>query len=73
MNRFFHENWFLKPSTLPYNLLGQSTNKKYFSQEDQDEWVDKYLKQKINGIFVQVGAVDGVSFSNNFFFERERN
>ena len=73
INKFFHENWFLRPSTLPYNLLGQSTNRKYFSQEHQDEWVDKYLKQKTNGIFLEVGAVDGVSLSNTLFFERERN
>ena len=58
MNRFFDENCFLKLSTLPYNLLGQSKNKKYFSQEHQKKWFDKYLKQKTNGIFVEEGAVD---------------
>ena len=73
VNRFFDENCFLKPSTLPYNLLGQSENKKYFSQEHQNKWFDKYLKQKTNGIFVEEGAIDGVSFSNTLFFKRQRN
>ena len=73
IDHFFHENWFLKPSVLPYNLLGKPTNTKYFSQELQDEWIDQYLKQKTNGIFLEVGAVDGVSLSNTLFFERERN
>ena len=73
INKFFHKDWFLRPSSLPYNLLGQPSDKKFFSQEKQDEWVDKYLKQKSNGIFLEVGAVDGVSISNTLFFERERN
>ena len=73
IDHFFHENWFLKPSVLPYNLLGKPTNTTYFSQELQDEWIDQYLKQKTNGIFLEVGAVDGVSLSNTLFFERERN
>ena len=73
INKFFHKNWFLRPSSLPYNLLGHSSDKKFFSQEKQDEWVDNYLKQKTNGIFLEVGAVDGVSISNTLFFERERN
>ena len=73
INKFFHKNWFLRPSSLPYNLLGKPLDKKFFSQEKQDEWVDNYLKQKSNGIFLEVGAVDGVSLSNTLFFERERN
>ena len=73
INKFFHKNWFLRPSSLPYNLLGQPLNKKFFSQEKQDEWVDNHLKQKTNGIFLEVGAVDGVLISNTLFFERERN
>ena len=73
IDRFFHENWFLKPSSQPYNLLGQPSDTKFFSQNNQDEWVDQFLKQKTNGIFLEVGAVDGVSLSNTLFFERERN
>ena len=55
------------PSTIPYNLLGQSKNKKYFSQEHQDQLVDKYLEQKCNGIFLEGGAVEAVLFSKRFF------
>ena len=73
IHKFFHENWFLKPSSQPYNLLGKPSYTKFFSQNNQDEWVDQFLKQKTNGIFLEVGAVDGVSLSNTLFFERERN
>ena len=73
INKFFNKNWFLRPSSLPYNLLGQPFDTNFFSQEKQDEWIDNYLKQKTNGIFLEVGAVDGVSLSNTLFFERERN
>ena len=54
---------------MSYNLLGKPPNIKYFSQECQDVWVDQYLKQKTNGIFLEVGAVDGISLSNTLFFE----
>ena len=74
MQSFFYEHWFLKPSALPCNLFRQSTNKKYFSQEHQDELIDKYLEQKCNGIFLKVGAVKAVLLSKRFvLFEGKRN
>ena len=47
--------------------------KKYCSQYGQDEFIDKVvLNKKQNGFFVDIGAHDGVSFSNTYFFETER-
>lgn len=46
---------------------------KYFSQYKQDEHIDKVLKQKENGFFVDIGAHDGQDKSNSFFFEKYRN
>ena len=69
---FLHENWFLEPATSPYNLSRQSQSQKYFSQSKQDEFVDKYFKELTSGVFLEVGAADGVTFSNTLFFERER-
>ena len=69
---FLHANWLLKPSTLPYNLSNQFKGKKYFSQDKQDIFVDNYFKNMTNGTFFEVGAADGVTFSNSLFFERER-
>lgn len=67
-----HKDWFLPPSLLPYNLLNYDENTRYFSQEKQDQFVDNYLKEKRNGIFLEVGAANGVRLSNSLFFERER-
>ena len=46
--------------------------KKYNSQYNQDKLVD-FLLKKNNGIFIDIGANDGVSYSNSYFFEKERN
>ncbi len=47
---------------------------KYFSQYSQDVFVDKViLRKKQNGFFVEIGAHDGISFSNTYFLEKYRN
>ena len=47
--------------------------KKYFSQYRQDEFIDKVVfNKKRNGFFVDIGAHDGISFSNSNFFEINR-
>ena len=71
--KFLYDNWFLEPATLPYNLSRQFQSQKYFSQDKQGEFVDKYFQKFRNGIFLEVGAADGITFSNTLFFERERN
>lgn len=47
-------------------------NFKYYSQEGQDKFVDSLLKGKRYGVFVEVGAYDGETFSNSLFFEKYR-
>ena len=68
-----HKDWFSQPSILPYDMQGKPTSNIYFSQDNQDKFVDQYFKQKRNGVFLEVGAGDGIVFSNSLFFERERN
>ena len=47
---------------------------KYYSQFKQDHFLDKYFfKGKRDGVFVDVGAYDGVKNSNTFYFEKELN
>lgn len=56
------------------------TNKKstflkesYFSQYQQDQFLDKILfNKKKNGFFIDIGAHDGVTISNSLFFEKYR-
>lgn len=46
----------------------------YYSQDKQDELLDTHVFRGYKrGIFVEIGAWDGVCFSNTLFFERERN
>lgn len=43
----------------------------YYSQKGQDKLLNEVIfKGKKEGFFVEIGAHDGVSFSNSYFFER---
>lgn len=42
------------------------------SQYNQDYIIDKLLKNKRRGYFIDIGAHDGISLSNSYFFEIER-
>lgn len=44
----------------------------FYSQLGQDKWVQSVLQDKRNGFFVELGACDGVKYSNTLFFEKER-
>jgi FkbM family methyltransferase len=44
----------------------------YCSQLGQDRFIDEFFKQKRNGVFVDIGANEGVQISNTFFLEKER-
>ncbi len=43
----------------------------FFSQDGQDKFVAKLFTHMRNGIFVDVGAYDGVYYSNTLYFEKE--
>src|SRR5438309_1453970 len=46
----------------------------YYSQCKQDKFVNEhFFKNKKNGFFVDIGAHNGVTYSNTFFFEKELN
>jgi FkbM family methyltransferase len=45
----------------------------YHSQILQDKIIDFALMHKKKGAFLDIGAHDGVTFSNTFFFEKTRN
>lgn len=51
-------------------LLGNT----YYSQFGQDKFVnEQFFHDKTNGIFVDIGAHDGIFLSNTYFFEQQRN
>ena len=44
----------------------------YYGQNEQDRILnEKYFDNKKSGVFVDIGAHDGISGSNTYFFERE--
>jgi FkbM family methyltransferase len=46
----------------------------YKSQYNQDRFLnEKFFHNKKNGVFIDIGAHDGVSLSNSYFFEKELN
>lgn len=45
----------------------------YCGQFGEPEYLDKYFNNKTNGIAIEVGAYDGKSGSNTYFFEKYRN
>ena len=44
---------------------------KYYSQAGQDAWVCELFNFKRNGFFVDIGAYDGVKFSNSYTLEQQ--
>jgi FkbM family methyltransferase len=44
-------------------------NDEFFSQYGEDSWIVSNLRPR-RGVFVEVGAYDGISFSNTLYFEQ---
>lgn len=45
--------------------------KQYHSQYGQDGFLVKFFNAKKNGKFIDVGAYDGITFSNTYYLEKE--
>lgn len=73
-----------KFNNLYYRFLTRSVTRLHLSLEElrasgfssqcgQDKWVAEVLcKGVVSGVFVDIGANDGVSFSNTFYLEQKR-
>ncbi|MEJ7627566.1 MAG: FkbM family methyltransferase [Ferruginibacter sp.] len=44
---------------------------KYYSQHGEDFILNKIFKNKKKGFFVEIGCLDGIEFSNSYFFEKK--
>jgi len=42
---------------------------KYYGQHGEDFLLDKIFKGKKNGFYVEIGCLDGIEFSNTYYFE----
>src|SRR5207244_12639635 len=55
-------------------IVADSTaeHSRYYSQHSQDRFIDNFLLHgKRDGVFVDVGAYDGIALSNTYYFEKE--
>lgn len=43
----------------------------YSSQYGQDKYIAELLNQKQNGVFIDIGAHNGVNISNSYYFEKK--
>lgn len=53
--------------------MSNGANLEYYSQYGQDKFLDELFNHKENGVFIEIGAYDGIRFSNTYFFEKFRN
>ncbi len=53
-----------------FEITKQMTYKQYYSQHGQDGFLEKFFNYKKNGKFIDIGAYDGVTFSNTYYLEK---
>ena len=62
-----------KETSITKNGHIKLTENPYHSQIGQDQFLDEFVfKKKRKGFFVEIGAVDGIHYSNTLFFEKNR-
>ena len=44
----------------------------YKSQLGQDRFIDRHYKEKTNGVYLDIGAHNGLDYSNTYFLEKYR-
>jgi FkbM family methyltransferase len=50
------------------------SNKIYYGQHLEDKYIiENFFKNKTNGFFVELGALDGIQFSNTYYLENHMN
>lgn len=62
----------LKNNSDHLTLEEQLRDEGYYSQFGQDKWIlEKFFPGKDNGTFVDIGANDGITFSNTYLLEQK--
>ena len=56
-----------------FNLQLEKPDLEHYSQIGQSEIVDKMLRNRSGGFYIECGAAGGEGFSNSLFFEKSRN
>lgn len=64
-------NKFISLTLIILYCFGEDISPVYYSQFKQDEYLNNAIfKNKKNGVFIDIGAYDGVLLSNSYFFEK---
>ena len=58
--------------TFLYKFLKKNYFKKYYALNNLDKKLEKYLNYN-DGYFIELGANDGISQSNTYFYEKKKN
>ncbi|MEX0940424.1 MAG: FkbM family methyltransferase [Candidatus Babeliales bacterium] len=54
-----------------FGLYYQTTNTQFYSQNNQDQFIyEQFFKDDKKGFFIDIGANDGITYSNTYFFEK---
>lgn len=71
-NRLNSNYELIKKSSFPQSKKSASPGSKvFYSQFGEDTWIVNNLKLPKTGVFVDVGAADGITFSNTYYFEKQ--
>jgi FkbM family methyltransferase len=69
--RYLRQPRYLKQALHPSYSFEELSSQGYVSQYGQDKWVAEILLPgKRGGVFVDIGAYDGISLSNTFYLEK---
>lgn len=63
--------WLLVVVSQINTIFASEKSNKFYSQYQQDQYVyENFFKNKHDGVFVDIGAHDGITLSNTYFFEK---
>jgi len=71
--RMLEKHRWQRATQLVPRLLSDPAAPAYHGQYHQDRFVAEFLDQQTGGFFVDIGANDGISFSNTYYFEKNLN
>jgi hypothetical protein len=70
--QFIRQRWLVRPLPNYKPPIVTADKEHHYSQVGQSKFVDKLLKQRRNGFFIESGAANGIDLSNSLFFENHR-
>jgi len=57
---------------IPIPIILKKNLKKYYGKQSLDKQIEKFLNYR-NGFFIELGAHDGITQSNTFYYEKNKN